>query len=359
MNEWPTKLKSLILSEFATVHDAMAAIDLGAQQIALVVDGDGRLRATVTDGDIRRALLRGVGLDAPVSQVMHSAFTAVTQDMGREAALILMQARGLHHVPIVDTDGRLVDLAVVDDKLGVVRRDTRVILMAGGLGTRLRPLTETVPKPMLPVGGKPILELILRKFIEQGFHDFTIALNYKGEMIRDHFSDGSRFNARIDYVEETKQMGTAGALSLLETRPDGPFIVMNGDLLTTVSFDLLERFHRECGAVGTMCARNYPIQVPYGVIEMEGAELRRIVEKPTYSHFVNAGIYVLSPEALDHMVAGEFLDMPTLFERIMAVNHKAAVFPIEEYWIDIGRPDDLDRARTEHSEMFSADEDGE
>lgn len=359
MTEKPAKLESLILSETATVHDAIAAIDRGARQIALVVNRDGRLLATVTDGDIRRGLLRGVGLEAPVTEVMHTAFAAVTEDMGRQAALGLMKARGLHHAPIVDTDGRLVDLAVVDDLPGMARRNTRVILMAGGLGTRLRPLTENVPKPMLSVGGKPILELILRNFTDQGFHNFTIALNYKGEIIRDHFGDGSRFNVRIDYVEESRRMGTAGALSLLETRPTGPFIVMNGDLLTTVPFDALARFHCEGGAVGTMCVRNYPMQVPYGVIEMEGVELRRIVEKPTYSHFVNAGIYVLSPEALDHVVAGEFLDMPTLFERIMAGGQKAAVFPIQEYWIDVGRPDDLDRARTEHSEVFSADKDGQ
>lgn len=359
MTEQPAKLKSLILSESATVRDAMRAIDRGARQIALVVESDGQLLATVTDGDIRRGLLRGIGLEAPVAEVMHTGFTAVTEAEGHEAALRLMKSRGLHQVPIIDAVGRLVDLALVDEVPGMVRRDTRVVLMAGGLGTRLRPLTETVPKPMLPVGGKPILELILRNFTEQGFHDFTISLNYKGEMIRDYFGAGSRFNARIDYVEETKRMGTAGALSLLETRPESPFIVMNGDLLTAIPFDALVRFHHETDALATMCARDYPMQVPYGVIEVEDTALRRIVEKPTYSHFVNAGIYVLSPDALDHVSADEFLDMPILFERIMDSGAHASVFPIQEYWMDIGRAEDLQQARSEYDDLFGAGPDGD
>lgn len=349
-------LTALTLHETANVREAMAAIDRGARQVALVVDDAGRLLATVTDGDIRRGLLRGVGLDGPVTEVMHRAFTASRADEGRDAALGLMRARGLHQMPIIDAAGRLIDLAVIDEVPTLARHDTRVVLMAGGLGTRLRPLTETVPKPMLPIGGRPILELILRNFTEQGFHSFTIALNYKGDMIRDHFGNGSRFNARIDYVEETRRMGTAGALSLIETRPDGPFIVMNGDLLTTIPCDALLRFHQETGAMGTMCARDYSLQVPYGVIEVEDTTLRRIVEKPTYSHFVNAGIYVLSPGALDHVEAGEFLDMPTLFERMIDSGARASVFPIQEYWMDIGRPEDLHKARNEFGEIFGAPE---
>jgi len=346
-----TNLIALTLSETSTIRDAMTAINLGARQIALVVGDDGSLRATVTDGDIRRGLLRGVGLDAPVAKVMQTNFSSVTEAEGHKMALELMRARGLHQMPIIDEMGRLVDIALIDEVPGIQQRDTRVVLMAGGLGTRLRPLTDNMPKPMLPVGGKPILELILRDFTEQGFHDFTISLNYKGEMIRDYFKDGSRFNAQINYVEETKRMGTAGALSLLETRPDSPFIVMNGDLLTAIPFEALIRFHQETGSRATMCARDYQMQVPYGVIEVEETTLRRIVEKPIYSHFVNAGIYMLSPEVLDHVSSDEFLDMPTLFERIMVSGERASVFPMQEYWMDIGRPEDLHQARTEYDEL--------
>lgn len=351
MSDRTAFLKALTVPETATVRDAMEAIDRGAKQIALVVDEGGHLRATVTDGDIRRGLLRGTGLDAQVTEIMQTDFTAMRENEGRAAAMALMRARGLHHVPIINATGSLVDLVLIDEFSGIIRRDTQVVLMAGGLGTRLRPLTETVPKPMLPVGGKPILELILRNFTEQGFQKFTIALNYRGNMIRDYFGDGSRFDAEITYLEETKKLGTAGALSLLETRPEQPFIVMNGDLLTSTPFDALLRFNAETNAVATMCARDYTMKVPYGVIEMEDSALRRIVEKPTYSHFVNAGIYVLSPDTLDHVEPDEPLDMPTLFERIIATGAEASVFPIQEYWVDIGRHEDLERARAEFGEV--------
>lgn len=341
-----------MVHENATIRDAMEIINRGALQIALVVDEGGHLRATITDGDIRRGLLRGVGLDARVSEIMHTGFNAVHEVEGREAAVRLMRDRGLHRVPIIDAAGRPVDLVLIEDLPRRIKHDTRVVLMAGGLGTRLRPLTDTIPKPMLPIGSKPILELILRSFIEQGFERFTIALNYRGEVIREHFGDGVRFGAEIDYIEETKRMGTAGALSLLKTRPYQPLVVMNGDVLTSVPFDTLLRFHAETGAIGTMCARNYSTQVPYGVIEMENNSLRRIVEKPTYSHYVNAGIYVLSPEALDQVKPDEFLDMPTLFERIVTTGARASVFPIEEYWVDVGRHEDLERVRTEFGNLF-------
>lgn len=342
-----TQTAHLIIAPDATLHQAIAAIDRGARQIALVVDGAGRLVATVTDGDVRRGLLRGLGLDAPVAEVMNRTPLTIRAEEGPEAARRLMRARSLHHVPVVDDAGRLVDLAWIDDLSGLARRDTRVVLMAGGLGQRLRPLTETVPKPMLPVGGRPILEHILRSFVDQGFVRFTISLNYLGEKVRAHFGDGAEFGAEIDYVEEQARLGTAGALSLLTDRPASPFIVMNGDLLTQMRFDALLRFHDETGAAATLCARPFEMQVPYGVIEADGPYLRGIVEKPVHSHFVNAGIYALSPGALDALRPGEPLDMPDLFTRLTDGGAKAGVFPLREYWLDIGRLEDLERARAE------------
>lgn len=337
-------IKTLIVPDTASVREAMQVIDGGARQIALVVDTEGRLVAVVTDGDIRRRLLSGVGLDAPVAEVMRKDFSAVPSTKGVEAARQLMQARKLHQIPVVDEGGRPVDLVHIDDFTGITKRDTRIVLMAGGLGSRLRPLTETTPKPMLPIEGRPILEVIIRRLINQGYYDFTIALNYKGDMIRDHFRDGSIFGARIGYVQEDKRMGTAGALSLLAERPTSPFVVMNSDLLTSLRFDALLRFHEETGAVATMCGREYSMQVPYGVIEMEGTALKGIIEKPTHSHFINAGIYVLSPEVLDYVEPDNWLDMPTLFERVIEDGKTASVFPVQEYWIDIGRIQDLERA---------------
>ncbi len=345
-------LQDLMVSLDATVREAIAAIDLGARQIALVVEGDKRLLGVVTDGDIRRALLRGVDMQAPVSEIVETRFSYVTELQGYAAARRLMREKSIHHVPILGPDNEVLDLVSIDDVSGLRRRDTEVILMAGGLGTRLRPLTETVPKPMLPVGGRPLLELILENFVEQGFTNFTISLNYKGEMISDHFGDGAAFGARIKYQQETQRMGTAGALSLLPERPTAPFVVMNGDLLTSMRFDALESFHVENGSIATMCAREYSVQVPYGVIETNGSRLSKIVEKPVHNHYVNAGIYMLSPEALDFIEPETPLDMPVLFERLVEAERVASVFPMREYWIDIGRIEDLERARTEYPNEF-------
>lgn len=340
----------LVIPPDATLREAIAVIDQGARQIALVADSAERLIAIVTDGDVRRALLRGVGLDTLIVEVMNPTPLTVRAEDGIEAAYRLMRTRSLHHVPVIDDAGRLVDLASIDDMQGIARRDTRVVLMAGGLGKRLRPLTEATPKPMLPIGGRPILERILRNFVDQGFFHFTISLNYLGQKVRDHFGHGSDFGADIVYVEEEERLGTAGALSLLPERPAGPFIVMNGDLLTQMRFDALLRFHDETKATATLCARPFEMQVPYGVIDTDGSYLRGIVEKPVHSHFVNAGIYVLSPEALDELRPGEPLDMPDLFTRLTDGGAKAGVFPLREYWLDIGRPEDLERARAEFGE---------
>lgn len=334
------------------MRDAIATIDAGARQIALVVDADFRLLATVTDGDIRRALLRGGGLEDSVATVMSRHPVTIRDDAPHGSARRLMQEKVLHHVPVVDQEDRLVDLASIDDLTGATPQSTQVILMAGGLGTRLRPLTEDLPKPMLPIGGRPLLELIIRNFADQGFSRFTISLNYRGELVRAHFGDGSSLGVEIDYIEERERLGTAGALSLLPERPDGPFIIMNGDLLTSVRFESLLKFHAETGAVGTMGAREYEVQVPYGVIQMEGSRLLAIEEKPSHRHFVNAGIYVLSPEALNLLDTNVPLDMPVLFERMVERELCASVFPLREYWMDIGRIEDLEQARDEFDSVF-------
>ncbi|WP_366654191.1 nucleotidyltransferase family protein [Fodinicurvata sp. EGI_FJ10296] len=341
------EITHLLISPDATLREAVATIDRGARQIALVVNGDGLLVATVTDGDVRRGLLKGADLDTPVASVMHTNPVVTNASDGPEAARRLMRERNLHHMPIVDDSGLLVDLARIDEVAGPAPNATRVVLMAGGLGKRLRPLTESIPKPMLPVGGRPLLELIIRNLLGQGFSRFTISVNYRGDMLRDYFGDGTRLGAEIDYIDEDTPMGTAGALSLLPSRPQTPFIVMNGDILTSVPFESLLRFHEETGAAATMCARDYTVQVPYGVIRMDGSRLVDIEEKPMHSHFVNAGIYVLSPELLDDLERGIPLDMTSLFERLIARGDHAAVFPIREYWMDIGRVEDLERARAD------------
>lgn len=345
-------LRELTIAPDVSVRDAIAAIDRSGRQIALVVDAAGKLVATVTDGDVRRGILRGIDLDGSVEQVMHVTPTTVTVGAPDAETKALIRARKLHHVPVIDAAGRLVDLATVDDLFGVTPKETRVVLMAGGLGKRLRPLTETVPKPMLTVGGKPLLEQIIGVFAEQGFWRISISVNYRREMIEEYFGDGKGFGVEIDYVQEDQAMGTAGALSLLPERPEAPFIVMNGDLLVALQFSDLLAFHGDKGATGTMVVREYEQQVPYGVVRAEDNYMTGIEEKPVERYFVNGGIYVLSPEALDLIPRGAPMDMPTLLSEITSAGQKVAVWPLSDYWRDIGRIDDLEAARTEFDSVF-------
>ncbi|MEO1537197.1 MAG: nucleotidyltransferase family protein [Pseudomonadota bacterium] len=348
----PDELKTLTISPQDSLRAAIEAIDRSKRQIALVVAPDGKLVATVTDGDVRRGILRGVELDGPVSQVMHQTPTTITEGVPDAETRRLIRERKLQHVPVLDPAGRLVDLATVQDLFGVTPNDTRIVLMAGGLGTRLRPLTETVPKPMLPVGGKPILEQIIGLFADQGFWRISISVNYRAEMVRDHFGSGEGLGVEIDYVEEEQRMGTAGALSLLKDPPDAPFIVMNGDVLVALQFPELLAFHREKSATGTLVVREYEQQVPYGVVRSDNGLMTGIEEKPVERYFVNAGIYVLSPAALARLEPGVPLDMPDLLASITADGENVGVYPLRDYWRDIGRIADLEAARSEFDSVF-------
>jgi dTDP-glucose pyrophosphorylase len=347
-----TDLKKMTVSAEATLREVMEIIDSGARQIALVTDSNDFLIATVTDGDVRRGIMSGLAMEASVSDVMHRNPTTLLMGASATAAQQLMRERRLHHIPVVDATGRLVALALRDEPTGAEPRTTPVILMAGGLGTRLRPLTDSLPKPMIPVGDRPLLEQIVARFKNQGFSRFTLSVNYLGNVIRDHFGDGSAIDVRIDYVEETRRMGTGGALSLLPHRPAEPFVVMNGDILTTTSFGAMLDFHVETGSAATICAREFSMQVPYGVLNTEGTTLVSMAEKPMQKFLVNAGIYALSPRVLDYVTADQPLDMPDLIDRVKNAGHKVSVFSVREYWMDIGRIEDLDRARAEYETVF-------
>ena len=332
-----------VVSPGATIKETIRTIDEGSLQIALVVDESQRLLGTVTDGDVRRGLLRGVSLDEAATSIMNPHPRVAAPGQSPSVILALMKEGLLHHVPLVDAQGHLVGMEVLDELLAPTR-DNWVVLMAGGLGNRLRPLTEDTPKPLLKVGQKPILEDILENFIEHGFRRFFLSVNYKADMFKAHFGDGSRFGVQISYLEEPKRMGTAGALSLLPKKPDRTIMVMNADLLTKVSFSHFLDFHRSHGAAATMGVRHYELQVPYGVVRMTNHRISDIEEKPVQKFFVNAGIYALEPEVLDLIPANEFFDMPGLFERIIAAGKETVAFPIRAYWLDIGQVSDLERA---------------
>jgi NDP-sugar pyrophosphorylase family protein len=270
-----------------------------------------------------------------------------------ETIRALMITRGIQHVPLVDDSRRLVDVVVLEDLLQQSRTDQQVILMVGGLGLRLRPLTETTPKPMLHVGGKPVLQIMIERLVAQGFTNFTLCVNYLARRIEDHFQDGIRFGASIGYVRETDPLGTAGALRLLPARPTHPFVVMNGDILTTLNVRELLNFQAEHKATATMAVRPYEMQVPFGVVTNDGPRVVSFAEKPIQSFFVNAGIYALDPIALDALPEAGPCDMPTLFQRISDTGGTTVVFPLREYWLDVGGHADIAQANRDYLDVFT------
>ncbi len=348
MRTWESTLVQLD----STIKEVIQAIDASGMQIALIVDEQRILHGTVTDGDVRRGFLKGKTLEDSTTEIMNPNPLTVQQHEDNKHILRIMRQRKLHQIPIVDEKGIVVGLESIDELLEPEAKDNWVVLMAGGLGTRLYPLTEDCPKPLLKVGNKPILETIMENFMSYGLRKFYISVNYKAEMIEDYFGDGSKWNVEIRYLREDKRLGTAGALSLIPEKSESPVIVMNGDLLTKVNFSQLLQFHSEQKAIATLCVRDYEYQVPYGVVRVDENKLQAIVEKPVERYFVNAGIYVLNPELLNEVPADRFYDMPTLFETLIQSRRNAAVFPIREYWMDIGRMDDFERAKSEYMEVF-------
>jgi dTDP-glucose pyrophosphorylase len=342
---------AFFVKEGSPLIEALRRIDKSGLQIA-IVERDGRIIGTLTDGDVRRALLSGAGLDIPVENAMNKKPVIAPAGISNDAALVLMRRHTIHQLPIVDSDGRVVEVKLIEDLTQPLYSDHWVVLMAGGLGARLKPLTNDLPKPLIRVGDKPILETVLMGFLKAGFSKFFISVNYKAEMIQDYFGDGSNWGIEIKYLHETDRLGTAGSLSLLPDRPARPFFVMNGDLLTTVNFDHMLKYHNEHKAFTTICVREHSITVPFGVVELDRHRLLSIQEKPTQKYFVNAGVYLLDPGVLDFLSPNEPVDMPTLIERTIAREKTSVVFPLREYWIDVGRIDDLQRASDEFQRIF-------
>jgi dTDP-glucose pyrophosphorylase/predicted transcriptional regulator len=343
MKNW----RDVVVDRTTAIREVMRRINESSSQLAMVVDDEGRLVGTVSDGDIRRGLLDGRSIDDAVQLVMNTNPTTVTVDDDRSSVLALMQARDIRHVPLVDAERRVVGLVLLAELLRAEPHENVVVIMAGGIGERLRPLTERVPKPMLHVGGRPILETILLQFRKQGFYNFVFSVNYKAEVIEERFGDGSRWGAQITYAREPKRLGTAGSLRLLPNRPSLPFIVMNGDILTRVDMHALLAFHEKSKSLATMCVREHEYQVPFGVVRTEGTEIVAFEEKPVARWPVNAGIYALDPSAIDLVPNDSFFDMPALFDAARARGDRTSAYTIREYWLDIGRPADFERANVE------------
>lgn len=333
-----------LLPAEATVQDAIRNLDDTGLQIAIVVSPEGTLLGTVTDGDIRRGLLRGQDMRSSIASIMFDDPLVVPPQLGRETVLQLMQANKVHQLPVVDERRCVLGLHLWDELLVPAQRPNLIVIMAGGQGTRLRPHTENCPKPMLPVGGKPILEHIIERARSGGFNRFLIATHYLGHMIADHFGDGSKWDVGIEYLMEPTPLGTCGAISLLSERPEAPFIVTNGDVLTDVNFGELLDFHIRHSALATMAVRQHEWQHPFGVVRTKGVDIVGFDEKPIARTHINAGIYALDPEAVDVLNPGEHCNMPTLFIRLQERGKRTIVYPMHEPWLDVGRPDDLERA---------------
>jgi dTDP-glucose pyrophosphorylase len=331
-----------------TIRSAIETIDRSSVRIALVIDENNCLLGTVTDGDIRRALLRGQSLDNAIEGVMNCNYRYLFDDASDREVLALMQRETLYQIPILDRQKRVVRLCLLEDLLTKPALfPNSVILMAGGKGKRLRPLTMTCPKPMLPVAGKPMLEIIVKQCIEAGFKQFFIAVNYLKQYIVDYFGDGHQWGINIRYLEESYPLGTAGALSLLPERPQHPLLVINSDVLTRINFKSLMRFHEEQHAAATVCVREHSLQIPYGVVHIQGSDVTALQEKPILSHLVNAGIYVLHPKVLERLARDAYCDMPQLLESSMRDGDRVSAFPIHEYWLDVGHPETLMQANGE------------
>jgi dTDP-glucose pyrophosphorylase len=341
--------RKALLPADASLHQAICCLDETALQIAVVVSAEGVLLGTLTDGDIRRGLLRGMEMNSLIDGIIHRDPLVVPPHWGRDMVLQLMQANKVHQLPVVDESRRVVGLHLWDELLAPGKRPNIMVIMAGGRGTRLGAHTDHCPKPLLPIGGKPMLQHIIERAKADGFDRFFFAIHYLGHMIEEYFGDGSSMHVEIKYLREQAPLGTAGALGLMSSQPDAPFLVTNGDVLTDIRYGELLDFHQHHSASATMAVRLHEWQHPFGVVKTKGVDIVGFEEKPISRSHINAGVYVLEPTVLSLIGKNERCDMPAVFSRLQERALRTIVYPMHEPWLDVGRPDDLDLARSNHA----------
>lgn len=346
-------IEDFFISPETKISEALARLDETGVGIVLVVSEERHLLGTLVDGDIRRGLLKGIGLEEPVGRVMNKNPMVSTVQATRQEVMNLMKKRGIRHVPLLNEKGEVVQLQWMDDLFrDTLHDETLVVIMAGGVGSRLHPLTRTKPKGMLPVGKHPILEAILKDLTHHGFKRIVLAVHYKAESIKEYFKDGKKWGVSIEYLQEEKKLGTAGSLRLLRVPGDAPILVMNGDLLTKIDYRLLLHFHRKEEFELTVGIKSSDFQVPYGIVRLHGKEILGIEEKPVQRFFVNAGIYVVNPEIIELIPEDRTFDMTELIQKAVDHNAKVGGFPLHEYWLDIGSKQDYEKAKTETAKVF-------
>lgn len=338
-----------ILTIDSTIQKVIRNLNDSSMQIVLVVNEAGELQGTISDGDIRRGLLRGLDLNSPIESVIRRNALVAPPNLGREMVIQLMTANKIYQIPVVDESQKAVGLHLWDEISTPPTRSNLMVIMAGGKGTRLHPFTENCPKPLVMVAGKPMLEHIIERGKLEGFSHFVLAIHYLGHMVEGYFGNGSQMGVQIEYLRESFPMGTAGALSLLSPRPDEPFVVTNGDVITDIRYGELLDFHNRYKADATMAVRVHEWQHPFGVVQTKGVEIVGFKEKPIARTHINAGVYALAPSVLGNLSNDAPCDMPTLFQRLQAKEKSTVAYPIHEPWLDVGRPDDLAKTNAENN----------
>ncbi|MDA9660382.1 nucleotidyltransferase family protein [Pseudomonadota bacterium] len=333
-----------ILSIDSSIEDAINNLNHSALKIILIVNESGELDGTIADGDIRRALLKGASLDSPINEIINRDALLVPAGVNRDTILQMMQVNKVYQIPIVNDMKQVIGLHLWDELEVVQKRENSMVIMAGGRGTRLQPYTEHCPKPMVHVSGKPMLEHIIDRAKIDGFYNFIISIHYLGHMIEEYFGDGKKFDVNITYIKEKDPLGTAGALSLIVDMPEHPIVVSNGDVLTDINYSEILDFHERHKGFATMAVKTHEWQHPYGVVKTDGLEITGFQEKPISKSHINAGVYVLDPDALNQLEKDAHCDMPALFKRLQDDHKRILAYPMHEPWLDVGRPIDLEQA---------------
>ncbi len=346
-----TDLTMFCVKGHQALREVVTQMDANRLGIALVIDEDGRLMGTVTDGDVRRAMLANIDPSQPARDLLARKVGTryerpLTAPIGKDGGIYLnlLKQHNLLYLPLLDEEGRIAGLVTLDEFLPDQTLSLQAVVMAGGSGRRLRPLTDDLPKPMLRVGEQPVLEIIIAQLREAGIRQVKVTTHHKSEKITEHFGDGRGFGVELSYAEEDHPLGTVGGLGLLEA-PKETTLVINGDILTQVDFRAMLVYHREHQAELTVAVRQYDLKVPYGVIECDGSTVRRVNEKPVLGFFVNAGIYLLEPSVYRLIPNGQRFDMTDLIQRLLDEGRLVISFPIREYWLDIGQPADYAQAQ--------------
>ena len=338
------RLDNVIISPTTSIAEAIAQLDKAGTGALILCSGGPKLYGLLTDGDIRRAVLRGIPLDTACAHIAIRNPMTTRPTISAADVLHLMNQRDIHHVPVVDAEGNVVDLILRKDIVAEVQLNLSAVVMAGGYGKRLLPLTEKVPKPMLPVGDRPLLERTIEQLRRSGIRDVNLITHYLADSIEQHFGDGRSFGVRLSYIQEDHPLGTAGGLKLMK-KPTRPFLVINGDILTGLSFEAMYDYHRKNDAEITVGVRKYEVKVPFGVVECDDIRITQIKEKPSLAFFVNAGIYLLAPSVYDCIPEGQHFNMTDLIQKLLDSGRLVASFPIMEYWLDVGQHEDYKRAQ--------------